>query len=316
MHASRHASRRAWPRRLLVAGLACLLAAVGGPAPARAADPEWAAVGSLLLPGVGQALNGDVAAGAAHGTLYLVLANQYRQRIDHPDYIPFDEREDEATDSLRINRTTAIADGYGSAALNLAFYSAFGAYRDARAQPANAAGYTTPPPEESLAELALSPFRWEFLRRPTTVAPLLVPLYLVLAPAGPDRLVYAPDSSISRDELRGRFFARHGMVAVGEEAFFRGFLNNGLSDSLGRGWGLAASSALFGLGHTGSGAQATAVGAALFGAYLGWLQQENDYAIGQGVAIHFWWNFLTSLALLKQRDADAHVVPFALHLRF
>jgi hypothetical protein len=57
------------------------------------------------------------------------------------------------------------------------------------------------------------------------------------------------------------------------------------------------------------------VGAAVFGAYLGWLQQQNDYAIGQGVAVHFWWNFLTSLALLKKHEG-MHVTPVTITLRF
>ena len=82
--------------------------------------------------------------------------------------------------------------------------------------------------------------------------------------------------------------------AVGEEAFFRGFLNNQLSHQLGRWWGLGLSSGIFALGHSGTGNQASALQAGIFGLYTGWLQQHNNYAIGEGVAIHFWGNFLAS----------------------
>jgi membrane protease YdiL (CAAX protease family) len=295
---------------------ACLLLlALALPSPARAVDPELAGAVSLLLPGAGQAANGNLVEGGVHLGLSLVLSNQYLQRIDHPDYLPPAEREDEVNHTIRINRATVAADLYGTAALDLSFYSSFGAYRDARLQPGRQQDYATPPPRESLTDLALSPYRWEFLSRPTAWVPLLVPLYLALSPARSPQLIFAPDDSISRNELRSAFYVTHAMVAVGEEAFFRGFLNNGLSDRLGEGWGLAASSALFGLAHEGNAAQANALGAAIFGAYLGWLQQRNGYAIGEGVAIHFWWNFLTSLALVKTR-AEGAVQLVSLNLRF
>jgi CAAX protease family protein len=298
---------------LLAALLAWLL--VWGAPPARAGTPELAAAASVLLPGTGQAINGDYAEGAAYAGLYLVLLNQFRQTLNRPDYIPISQREDDVTHTIRINRSTVIADQYGTATLDVAFYSSYAAYRDARAMPGHAEGYTTPAPQESLADLAVAPFSWDWLKRPTTFAPLLIPLYLAIAPAAANRLVYMPDQSIGRDELRLRFFAQHEGVAVGEEAFFRGVLNNGFSDVLGEWGGLAASSTVFGLAHQGNAGQANALGAGLLGAYLGYLQQHNGYAIGQGVAIHFWWNFLASLAFLKTHE-HATVVPVQIYLRF
>ncbi len=300
------------PAAVLLAAV-LLLASVR---PGVGADPELAGGASLLLPGVGQAANGDPAAGAVHLTLYLTLLNQYRQRIKDADYLEPEEREDLNTNTIRTNRTTADADLFGRAALNLSFYSAFGAYRDARGLPANEDGYTTPAPRESLADLALAPFDWELLRRPTTIGPLLLPLFVLLSPPGDEVLVVQPDDSISRRELAWRAVGSMEMVAVGEEAFFRGFLNNALSDWLGEPWGLAASSTVFGLGHQGTAGQATALAAATFGLYLGWLQQRNDYRIAQGVAIHYWWNVLASLALLREREPDEAVQVLNLSLRF
>lgn len=298
---------------------ALLLAAVLGvtlPATARAADPELAAAASLLIPGAGQAANGDWGAGAVHLGLYTVLASRYTDLSDDPGYIEPEDREDDATNTIRINETTFKADLYGTAASNVALYSAFGAYRDARALEENALGYGTPRPQESLGDLALAPYSWTYLARPTTWVPLLVPLSLALSKPADDQLVYAPDDTITRSELRRGFFVMHTTVGIGEEAFFRGVLNNGFSDWLGPGWGLAASSAVFGVAHSGNAGTANPGVATLYGLYLGWLHQRNDYAIGQGVAIHFWWNFLVAVALTNQRESTAQVPLLDVYLRF
>lgn len=295
--------------------LAAALALLPPARPAMGADPEGVAAASFLFPGLGQGLNDDWPAAGAHFGLYLVFANQYYKGIEHPDYIPWDEREDTTTNTLRINRQSAITDFYGAAAGNIMLYSSFAAYRDARQMPENLAGYSTPPPAESLGDLSLAPFRWEYLSRPTTFIPLLIPLYYALSPATSGQLIYAPDDSISRNELRGLAFFTHEMVAVGEESFFRGFLNNSLSDYLGPGFGLVTSSAIFGVAHTGTGGTADAASASLFGGYLGYIQQSNEYRIGQGVALHFWWNFIVTLAFLRERQ-EVNVNLFTYEVRF
>jgi len=298
--------------RTLAVALGLLLTA---PA-ARAADPEWAALGSLLLPGVGQIANGDYAAGGAQVALTFVLVKQYSILINDPAYLEPKDRVDSANNLIHINRTSFDADLYGTALTDLTLYSAFGAYRDARNARDNR-GYATPAPRESLGDLALAPFRWEFLSRPTTWVPLLAALYFAVSPPAEGTLRYAPDSTITRQQILTGSAVQFDMVAVGEEAFFRGLLNNGLSSSLGETWGLAASSTLFGLAHEGTGAQASIAGAALFGAYLGWLQQRNEYAIGEGVALHYWWDLLVTAGLLHERRASAQGVRLmTIHWRF
>lgn len=289
--------------RLAVLGAALLL----GAGAARGADPELAAAGSLLVPGLGQAANGEYGYGALHLGTYAVLVNNYLTLRESDDYIEPDDRIDEENHLIRTNRTTFLADLTASAAFNLSLYSSFGAYRDARLAAGNR-GYLTPAPRESLGELALSPFRWEFLSRPTTFVPLLLPLYFALSEPDDDRFLYEPDDTITRDEMAAGFFVQHNMVATGEESFFRGVLNNGLSDRFGNFYGLLGSSLLFGLAHQGNPGQATPAGAAVAGLYLGWLQQSNDFQIGQGVAIHFWWNFLISVGMLAQRDTEEQQV--------
>lgn len=263
--------------------------------------PELKAAASLILPGLGQAANGDWAAAGAHLGLYLVLANQYEVLIRRDDYIRRRDRTD-ADRNITINRTSFAADLYATALTDLSLYSAFGAYRDARQTIGNR-GYATPAPRESLDETALAPFQWTYLSRATTFIPLLFALAGAVTPADSNSYVYRPVGGLTREEMAEGFALQFEMVAVGEEGFFRGVLNNSFSDAFGETWGLVGSSAVFGLAHTGAGIQASGLGATVFGLYLGWLQQVNDYDIRQGVAIHYWWDFLVALSTLQQRQA-------------
>ncbi len=305
---------RAGPPALLSL-LALSFATVLAPAPARAIPPGWSATLSLLAPGLGQILNRNVGEGVTHAVVWAVMSSEYLRLSEDEDFIEFDDRVDEENKTIATNRTTFLADLYAFGSLNLSFYSGFDAYRDARLATDNA-GYRTPAPSETITDLALAPFDWQHLKRPTTWAPLAIPLVFLLIGPDEDTFIFQPDNTISREEMAAGFFAMHEMVAIGEEAFFRGVLNNGLSSAWGRTWGLVASSAIFGLAHQGDAGQATALGAGGFGAYVGYLQQRNDYKIGQGVAIHFWWNFVTSLAMLRTRDSQRIVPLYSYFLRY
>jgi membrane protease YdiL (CAAX protease family) len=293
----------------LVAGL------IAWSAPAHAFNPELAAAASLILPGLGQAANGDLPEAGAHLGLSLVLAKQYLVLIDQPDYVAPGDRTDSDQRLIHINHTSYEADFYSTALLDLTLYSSFAAYRDARLA-RNNEGYRTPPPQESATDLALAPFKWEYLARWTTLLPLAVALYNAAAPPSNADYLYSPDRTISRNDIAYGSFFQYGMVAVGEESFFRGVLNNSFSNAWGPWWGLAGSSVLFGAAHEGAPGQATSYGAAAFGAYLGYLQQQDGYRIGQDVAIHFWWDFLTSLAMLQKRSGQQQVTLASIDLRW
>ena len=309
----RQPSRAIAPATLLAAcaGIALALAVGVLWAPeAQAQQPELRAAASLIIPGLGQAANGDWAEGGVHLGVALVLVNQYDLLLKRDDYIKPGDRTDNDR-NIRTNRTTFESEAYGTALTDLSFYSAYGAYRDARQQIGNR-GYATPAPQESLAEAAYAPFQWEYLSRPTTWVPVLVALYGAVTPPGAQSYVYAPQGGLTRDEMAAGFAAQYEMVAVGEEAFFRGVLNNGLSSSLGETWGLVSSSAVFGIAHAGVGAQASGLEAGVFGLYLGWLHQRNDYDMREGIAIHFWWDFLTGIAMLQQRKGQVGDRPVRL----
>lgn len=293
-------------------GVLAMLLSLLCPAPAGAASPELSAAASFLLPGAGQAGNGDWGAAAGHVGLWLFLWRQHDILTEQTDYLEDDARVDDDRLLLYTNRTTFSADLYASAGVNLALYSAYGAYRDAWA---DRGPEDFPAPRERLDALAWAPFRWEHLSRPTTFVPLLA-LAAALGTADADeRYAFARQGGLTRDELALGLTAQMELVAVGEESLFRGVLNHSLSRRLGPRWGVGVSSVVFGLAHSGTGGTATPAGAALFGLYAGLLHQRNAYALGENVALHFWWNLLISLAAIQEREADDEVTlaRFVMH---
>ena len=260
---------------------AALAWALGPGAALAEPPPAVAAISSVLLPGLGQALQRDWWTAGAHFGIFAASLGTAFYYEDKPDFLKDDVRYKD-DDFEVINKTTLRRDFALRIATDTALYSSFAAYRDGRAR--NNSGYRTPAPTESLRDLSLSPFRWEYLSRPTTFVPLALA---------------AVASFSSKSDLHVYNLTANEFTAVGEEAFFRGFVNNELSSRWGNRWGLAGSSALFGLAHTGDGNTANALQAAAAGAYLGWVHQRNGFQIGEGVALHYWWNVIAGIAAIR-----------------
>ena len=258
-------------------------------------SPSVAAFASALVPGLGQATCGNYEEAAAHFGLFAVSlsAAVYYQR--KPDFLDDNVRYDSANDLEYINRTTLRRDFALRLAVDTALYSSFSAYRDARRLDDRA--YRTPAPNESLSDLALAPFSWEFLSRPTTFIPLAFQAWAVSRSQGAYGIYRGPD--VSARDLHLTNVTANEFTAVGEEGFFRGFINNEFSHRWGNGWGLTWSSLLFGIAHTGQGQTANAVEASIAGAYLGWIHQRNGFQIGEGVALHYWINVLAGIAAIR-----------------
>jgi hypothetical protein len=256
-------------------------------------SPTLAAVASAIIPGLGQASSGNYEEAAAHFGIFtasLAAALYYQHK---PDFLSDDLRYDDAGNREFINQTTLRRDFALRLVTDTALYSSFGAYRDARQRDDRA--YRTPAPRESLSELALAPFSWEFLSRPTTFIPLALQAW---AASRSKYGIYRAEDVSARD-LHLYNATANEFTAVGEEGFFRGFINNEFSDRWGNGWGLAGSSLLFGVAHTGQGQTANAVEASIAGAYLGWMHQRNGFQIGEGVALHYWINVIAGIAAIR-----------------
>ncbi len=282
-------------RRRAVPALLAFVLMISSVGPVNAAEPVIAGIASLVVPGAGQAANDDYGTAAVHFSVFAVSvygAIQYRNKSD---YLDPDTRYDEDNNRETINRTTLKYDYATRLATDTALYSSYGAYRDARQK--DNSGYRTPLPRESLTDLAVAPFSFKFLSRPTT----FIPLAIVAAAAFSSKNDYGiyRHQDVSRGDLYTFNFIANEMTAVGEEAMFRGFLNNELSNRFGDTGGLIGSSAIFGLAHTGQGQTANALEATAAGLYLGYLHQRNGFEAGEGVALHYWVNVLAGISAIR-----------------
>ena len=267
--------------------------------------PTLAGLASLVVPGAGQAANGDYETAAAHFGVFAVSVYALFHYESRPDYLDEGRRYDDAANREFINRTTLQYDYAARLATDTALYSSYGAYRDARQR--NNSGYRTPVPAESLGELARAPFAPQYLARPTTFIPLALQAWAAFRSQDGYGIYRAPD--VSARDLHLFNATANEMTAVGEEAFFRGFLNNEFSDRYGNGIGLGLSSAVFGLAHTGQGQTANAWQAAAAGLYLGWVHQRNGFETSEGVALHYWINVLAGISAIRN-GGSAQLITF------
>jgi hypothetical protein len=287
---------RLWQRTKYraVRALLALALGFGSVAPANA-DPALAGIASLFIPGLGQASNGDYGEAAAHFGVFAVSVYGMVYYSGKDDFLDEDERFDESNDREFINRTTLKYDYAARLATDTMLYSSYAAYRDARAR--DNSGYRMSAPRESLTDLAVAPFSWQYLVRPTTFIPLAIQAVGVFSKSYDYRIDRADD--VSKNDLYVFNFVANEMTAVGEEAMSRGFLNSEFSDRFGNVEGLLMSSAIFGLAHTGQGQTANALQAGLAGLYLGWVHQRNGFEAAEGVALHYWANVLVGIAAIR-----------------
>jgi membrane protease YdiL (CAAX protease family) len=229
---------------------------------------------------------------------------------------------------------------------DLWFYGVFASYRDARLARGDA-GARYPVAKESLPELLFAPFNPRVLKSPWVWAG--VPAMLGAGVAASYILTSATSTSPA-DAMRTladgggvKFFGHHystgpGValgetyhaslylpVAVGEEALFRGALQAGLSEtSLGLWGGWAVGSAIFGAAHTfnyifeSNGVEKAALAVpylTVTGSYLGYVYIRSNFSLLEGVALHFWYDFLlATIDFVVDPDHQPFVASFAIPL--
>lgn len=197
----------------------------------------------------------------------------------------------------RSSRSTLISDSMGNPILSTIMYSIYSSYRDA-------GGLGEYKKSESILDLAYSPFNPQILKNPLVFAPLIL-LASVFLDNDPNKPILIQKSAKRDGTLVGVSFINGISPAIGEEAFFRGYLNHNLCMAYGPYIGIGLSGTLFMLAHEGN--EDAAAGRAsrfLGGIYLGLLHVLNGYDIRPTVAVHFWWNFLIELAEIRRYKAD------------
>lgn len=182
---------------------------------------------------------------------------------------------------------------------NTWFYSIYAAYRDVRAY--NTADvYSYKMPTETLSELALAPFQWSVMKKPEVWGGLLVDLSLAIG------LQFLFSNSIAHSHAGSSFPLLAFPVGIGEESFFRGFLQPALSEYCTPWGGIVISSLAFGAAHIpnaydlnrrerGQYYSAALPFITLSGIYYGWVSYKNC-SLKESVALHSWYDFAIFLA--------------------
>lgn len=198
----------------------------------------------------------------------------------------------------RTSRNTVNADMLNNPILSIMMYSVYSSYRDA-------GGTGEERKSETLSDLAYAPFNYKVLQKPEVAIPIALLTLFIGSGARSGDPILLP-SSVKRDgSLYVKSFVDGMSPAIGEEAFFRGYLNHSLSTSYGPVTGIGTSSVLFMLAHEGNeDAREGRLARFFAGVYFGWIHYRNGYDIRPSIAVHFWNNFVIGLAMMSRYKAD------------
>lgn len=272
--------------------------------------PGTAAGLAVLCPGCGHFYLGQTTAGSAYLATTLGL---------FAGGVALVSGQTVATDGTPRSARVPLAIPILTAGQNLWFYSIFDAYRDARLL-RDDRGYRFDISRESLSELAIAPFHPRVLKQPWVWAgvPLALAVGIAASYAASPSDFTTPKSIFEVDRVnvfgrrfhRGRgyalgagyFAAMFEPVGIGEEALFRGVIQSELEERFGPIGGLIVASAVFGAAHVFNflddpkQALIAVPVITLVGSSLGLAYQRTDHRLATGVAMHFWYDTLLSLA--------------------
>lgn len=266
-------------------------------------SPFLAATLSSLIPGLGHVYLGDMqTAGGLMGSTYLGVGLAFSPEVS----------DDTRTFSLLT-------------AQNIYFYGVYAAYRDARLYNGSS-GYAYKMPTDSLASLSYAPFKPSILKKPEVWGGILGALALASCVS---RIAYPKDACIKTSlSSRGSFMPVLALpVGVGEESFFRGFMQSALSESFTPWGGIALSSLAFAAVHI---PNAEALEPehrwryysfslpliTVLGGYFGWLTYKNT-SLQESVAVHTWYDLVIfTSAMMASEAAITGNTSFAISLPF
>jgi len=204
------------------------------------------------------------------------------------------------------------------------FYGVYAAYRDARLYN-GLAQYKHPMPVNSLADLTYAPFKWSVIKKPEVWGGVLAALGLASIVT---TLAYPRGSAARANCAAVSHLPINALpVGIGEEAYFRGFLQSALVENWGPSPGIAISSILFGAAHYRNADLIRKSDRwryytfsmpliATIGAYCGWLTQKNN-SLQESVALHTWYDaILFSLAFLENEASIATPKEFVISIPF
>jgi len=260
-------------------------------------NPTLSGLFSLVIPGAGHAYQGKwgkagIFAGIEAGLLTSALTMKVETRND---------------DMLRANLSRVF--------LNTHFYNVYASYQDARISNKNK-NYNTPISKRSVVDLLTAPVNLDIITRPTFLLPMgiisgLVGLRLIVANGNS-----GVDTSTEKKIWGTSILAAQSTgIGLGEEAFFRGYLQPEFTDLFGKEWlGILSQALVFGAAHYNSGGVTLEqkLQKVLFTSwsaiYGGWLFAKNKQDLRENIAIHAWWDFIILGSMFLTQGEAAPIV--------
>ncbi len=226
---------------------------------------------------------------------------------------------------MSLGSIPEITDSSMAMMQNTWFYGIYSTYRDVRIYNGNA-GFRYPMPTDSLKALTYAPINPKIMKKPEVWGGIIGGFALAI---GTTVLAnhYMPASLDTSSGSRINPLVALP-VGVGEETFFRGYLQSRLAESLTPWGGIAASSILFAAAHIPNAVNYSPQDQGRYyafslpligtmGAYFGWLTYKNN-SLQESVAIHTWYDFILFTGSLLASRASLTPPPqkFAISFPF
>ncbi len=269
----------------------------------RVVSDLWLPAASLFLPGFGQYLQGDFPWGAGYsltavGGVVLainsrfMLVDKYLNEGPIPtEPIPKSPEMQGMFYGLQLYQTAGFLSAYQVFAASVPSLQERGHYRFL-------------PNPEGVGDLLVSPFRLEYLKKPTTYIPLgLFTALAGLAVSSERGSSQTDNSRLVPYHFRDALFTTGVSfnAGVSEEAFFRGYALPWFYQAFGERWFFAngMQAAAFGLAHYNPENESTAIHMLITGTmgyYFGSMTRRNDWNVGEAIFLHFWWDIVAFTA--------------------
>lgn len=286
---------------------------------------SWKAIGlAFLYPGLGHLYLGDILTAISFTTSSSLLTGI--DRLYSKDSVSilrsYYDQETAEIDHLKEDKNSFP---FLEALENLWSYNVYATYRDVRIYN-NQTGYSYGMPRDSLADLTLAPFRWSIIKKPEVWGGLFGALTFATV-VSTFAFDDAPQTHISLSTKDQIFPLLAFPVAIGEESFFRGFLQSALYESLSPLGSIITSSLAFGAAHIPNASLlekdqrksyffSSIPMITVFGAYFGYLTYKNQ-SLQESTAIHAWYDLILFAGTYAAHAKLTSIKPrFALAIKF
>lgn len=157
--------------------------------------------------------------------------------------------------------------------------------------------------EESPGDILVSPFRFDYLARVTTLAPLALAVTLTAYWVRHESIGWS-GLTVADTFYAGSFSF---LAGTNEEAAFRGWImpvvhrtanyNPWISNGV--------SSGIFAAAHYDPSSKNIPWPQFLIGVYLGWLSQYREWTLSEGIFVHTWWDVIAFAASYAFRESSS-----------